>query len=323
MNKIDKLKEKIKQYQKKADEHFAKYKEAERQAREKYSESGFKEEFVHGTWVRMAGQARADADAAIREVMDIFDSIQEDFGNWVLRPLNKDMVEVLNCVNSFGLGLSISELRIIEKGTKDSYIGTRIFAGLAEKNGYKVSVPMADEYINALRSARKDVDFVIRAYAGNGPEYPGRDLIQERVWNGINMGEYDSKHLYMASNFLREGGTLDRLEALWDSAKEPLEYVLNANEAEKVKKSIKKMIDPNGEVNKEAAAEVIKGEPDFVNRLKSMPKSEMKEFDSVSKYFCLNEENKNENVESKIMSNKSYSSNWEMANKDILKNYVK
>lgn len=324
MKKTDKLKQIIKSYQAEQNKLFMDYKEQEKIAREKYSPEGFKEEFRHGTWVRTAGLAWSNSDSAIREAMDIFDSIQEEMEAWVLRPLDNNIIGILNCANNFNLGFTLGELKIIEKSTsiKESYIGKRIFKGICEKSGYQVNVPTADDFLRALDYARNETRFSIEAFAGNAPEFPGRDLLPERKRNDIVLGEFEPHHLYMASNFLHEGGVLDKLEELWSSAKAPLKYTLNPTETEKVKRSIEKIVD-YGKIDTKAADELIKAEPDLISKLESMPDGSLKEFESVTNYFGLNEI-KTEGEESKISTllGKDKAPGLGQVNQDILKQYM-
>lgn len=290
MNKIDKIKNIILDFQQKQDKLYSRYQAAEKEAREKYSESGFRNEFMLNTWPQYAGKAQANADSTIREVSYIYDEISESYESWVVKPLDANMVSILNCVSSFGLNLSMHELQILERNIS-GYIGMKIFSSLAAKNGYIVNIPVADQYIEALKNARADTELAIKAYAGKGPEYPGRDLLGEWEYQKVKLGEFQGTHLFISENFLQEGGTLDRLAELWDSANAPLVYTLNPSETEKVKKQLDKIVD-NGKVDAKAASELLKAEPDFKNKLVSMPEGSMKEYESVSKYFNLTDDKK-------------------------------
>lgn len=298
MNKVDKIKDIILNFQRKQDKLYSRYQTAEKEARSKFSAQGFKQEFMLNTWPEYAGKAQADADSTIREVSYLFDEIQEEFEGFVMKPMSADVVQILNCVSSFGLNLSMRELQILEKNIS-GYIGMKIFSSLAAKNGYIVNIPVADQYLETLKNARADTELAIKAYAGQAPSYFGKDLIGTWTWQGISQGEYQDFHLYAAANFLHEGGTLDRLAELWDSANAPLIYTLNHSETEKVKKQLDKIVD-HGEIDKKAANELLKAEPDFKNRLLSMPEGSMKEYESVSKYFGLTDNKKEKVQESKI-----------------------
>lgn len=299
MTKFEKIKEIIRKYQENADKHYLNYKEAESKARIKFSSEGFRDEFVHGTWVTMAGQAWANQDAAIRDVNEIFDQIEKDLSDWVMNPLDAGTVQILNCIGNFGLKLSLDELQIIEKSVRDSYFGTRIFAGMAEKNGYGIKIPGIRECREALGHTRGDSEFAIRAYAGAGPDFPGKDLLNEWEHQGTKLGEYEDLHLYAAANFLHNDGELDRLEKMWGMLKAPMKYTLTDKEADRVKKTVEKIVNKSGEVDNKAAQELINKEPDIKSKLESMPEWDFPGMDSVNKYFSLNGTDKGSN-ESKI-----------------------
>lgn len=300
MNRVDKIKNIILDFQQKQDKLYSRYQAAEKEAREKYSESGYRSNFLLNEWPQYASRAQSNSDSTIREVMDIFDAIREDFESFMMKPLGADIISILNCVSNFSLNLSMKELQILEKNiSSESYIGMRIFSELASKNGYIVKVPAADEYLKALENARNNTRFLIAAYAGRGPEYPGRDLLGEWEWQGTKIGELQDIHLLMSENILKQGNELDRLSELFDSARQPLQYTLNHSETEKVKKQLDKIVD-HGEIDKKAANELLKAEPDFKNRFESLPKEELKKYESVSKYFGLTDNKKEKLQESKI-----------------------
>lgn len=299
MNKIDKIKNIVLDFQQKQDKLYSRYQASEKEARSKFSEQGFKTEFMLNTWPQYAGKAQANADSTIREVSYLLDEAQEEFDAWVMRPLDANVVSMLNSISSFNLSLSMQELKIIEQKISGAYLGMRIFAGLCEKNGYSIQIPTADKYIEALKHARVDIELAVRAYAGKAPSYEGRDLIGDWIFEGISQGPYQDFHLYIASNFLHENGTLDRLAELWDSSNAPLQYTLNPLETEKVKKQLDKIVD-HGEIDKKAADELTKAEPNFINKLLSMPEGSMKGYEAVSKHFNLTDNKKEKAQESRI-----------------------
>ncbi len=329
MTKFEKIKEIIKSYQEAADKHYKNYKEKEKKAREKYSESGFKEEFVHGTWVTMAGQAWANADAAVRDVMDMFDEIEQELHEWVMKPLSSEVIQFLNCISNFELGLSLQELQIIEQSVKGSYIGTKIFAGLAEKNGYLIQTSQVGEYLQKLKTVRADTEHALRAYAGQGPEFLGRDLLQEKEYQGVNLGEYSEFDLFYASNFLRDGGELDSIEAMWNSVNAPMTYLLTESERQKVKRSLEQIIDKNGQIDKQKAQELVEKQPTIKSKLESMSQEDFAGMEAVTEYFSLygpKKEKANDSNDSKIspsmqVANEYYNNKRETVDEEILNQF--
>ncbi|MFG6330519.1 MAG: hypothetical protein K1W28_01615 [Lachnospiraceae bacterium] len=221
---------------------------------------------------------------------EVFDEIEQDFKKWVLEPLDGSTVQILDCVERFGLSLSLNELQVLEGSVRSSYLGTKIFTGLAEKNGYSVNAPSMKEYQDVLAAARNNAKLAIRAYAGSHDEgYTGKDLLQKWESRGIVMGEYQHYHLFFAANFLHEGGELDRLEEMWGEARgASMVYRLNKSEVEKVKKAVGNIMH-DGEVDKKAAQELIKKDPDFKDKLQSMPDDFFEGKEALVNHFRLNE----------------------------------
>lgn len=324
MTKFQKIKQLILDYREVADRHYASYQKKERAAREKFSEAGFKQEFMQKTWVEMAGQIWAESDDSIRKIMEIFNEIESDLGNWMMQPLNASTTQILSCINDFDLKLSLNELQIIEQSVRSSYFGLKVFAGLSEKNGYSINVPSMKEYQDALKAARSNASFSIKAYAGNPDDkFPGKELLEEWTYQGISYGEYTPHHMFMAYNYLCKGGELDRLEAMWKTAHAPTRYSLTPDEAEKVKKSIDAVIH-NGEVDKKAAQELVKREPDIKSKLQSMPDDYFSDKKMIVNYFSLNEKAQKEKskISPAIQQAAEYkASRLEKIDEDTLKNF--
>lgn len=301
MNKFRKIKKVIQGYQKKSDKLFESYKAAETSAREKYSAEGFRTEFIQKDWVKFAAEAQSNADIAVIELNNMFGEIRDDLSSWMMKPLDPSVVQVLNCVSQFGLSLSLDELRVIESSVRESYMGMRVFEGLALKNGYGVTAPKMKQYIDSLESARGNAEIAVRAYAGHAEDgFPGTDLLSDWIYNGISYGEYEDYHKVAAELFLNDGGELDRLEQLFESTSAPMKYVLNAQETEKVKKSLESIIDKNGEVDEKAASQLKKNDPDLFDKLRSMPDGAFEKMDLISQHYRLDDEGDNKQAESAL-----------------------
>lgn len=294
MTTFQKVKNLILAYRKFADQHYADYQAKEARARSKYNELGFQSEFIQKVWPEMAGKIWAECDDTIRKVEEVFDEIEQDFKKWVLEPLDGSTIQILDCVERFGLSLDLNELRVLEDAVRSSYLGTKIFAGLAEKNGYSVNAPSMKEYQDALAAARNNAKLAVRAYGGLPDEgYPGKDLLQKWENKGVVLGEYQPYHLFYTAGFLHEGGELDRLEEMWGEARAPMVYRLNESEVGKVKKAVGNIMH-DGEVDKKAAQELIKKDPDFKDKLQSMPDDFFEGKDALVNHFRLNEKEEKE-----------------------------
>lgn len=312
MNKFRKIKKVIQDYQKKSDKLFESYKAAETSAREKYSAEGFRTEFIQKDWVKFAAEAQSNADIAVIELNNMFGEIRDDLSSWMMRPLDPSVVQVLNCVGQFGLSLSIDELRVIESNIRESYLGMRIFEGLAEKNGYGVTAPKMKQHIDSLESARGNAEVSVRAYAGHAEDgFPGRDLLSEWRYNNVSYGEYQDYHLVMAELFLQEGGELDHLEQLFERTNAPMAYTLNAPETEKMIKSLESIIDKNGEVDEKAACQLKESDPDFIDKLRSIPEGAFEKVDLASKYYRLDDEGDGKKPESVLSTAVQHAAEYE------------
>ena len=293
MNKIDKIKSIIKKHQKDMDNHFAAYQKAERTARARLSESAFKTEFVIETYPKFAGEAQAAADMTVLDINNLFDDIQEDLFAWIMRPIDTGTAQVLDCINKFDLHMSFDELRILEQGVlkAGSYLANRVFEGLCQKNGYITSRPDLKKMTDALEHARESAKVAVLSYAGKMDEsgqFPGRDLLGEWMYNGISYGQYRDYHMYDAEHFLGEGGILDNLSCLLESANAPMKYTLDKRETERMKKSLEKIVDKKGEIDASEALRLKESDPDFINKLRSMPEHAFEAMDVVTNFFRLN-----------------------------------
>lgn len=273
MTKFERIREILKTFYAKQDKLFSEYKKEEAAAKKKYSAEGLKTEFMIKTYPRYAGEARSNADITIHEIENIYEEFKTDFTNWIMKPLQPEILQTLNLINDFGLKLSLSELRIIEKSISDNYFGMRIFAGLTKKAGYNITVPDMETYLKELESVRNNSVFAIKAYAGTSENnFPGRDLIDTWKYNGIDHGEYRIHHLVAAERFLDDGGQLDRVEALWIRLNFPVEYTLSPEEAGRIQNKIDEIIDPyGGAVDKDKADKLSEEIPDILSRLESIP----------------------------------------------------
>lgn len=329
MTKFEKIKDIILAYRKKADKHFKNYKEAEKKAREKYSEAGFKQEFMQGVWPEMAGKAWSDKDTAVHELNDVFDEIREGLERWVMKPLDAGTVQILSCIRDFNLDMSLDELRVLESSVKGSYFGSRIFSGLTKKNGYSITIPNMNQLMDALKAARNNAAFSVQAYAGSGSDgFPGTDLLPEWKYNGVAYGEYKTFHLIMAANFLEPDGEIDRLASLWNSINAPAIYRLTSEETEKLQDKVEGIFEKGyGGIDSQKADELLKEIPDIASRLKSADDFPNKKL--ALDYFTLSDtENQKEEAkkdESKIdvasFAAKEYGTNLGKVDESLLAQY--
>lgn len=297
MTKFEKLREILKDYMSNADQHYSRYQEREKNARAKYSEAGYQDEFMKKIYPEMAGKAWAEKDAAIQKVNEIFDDIEKEFKTWLMKPLDESTTQVLEHISRYDLSLSLGELRVLEESVKGSYWGMKIFSGISEKNGYHVNAPSMKQFQDALKSARSNATLSVRAYAGRSDsKFMGRDLLPKWERDGLVLGDYDITHMLYACEYL-EKGQIDRLEEMFSESRAPMVYRLKEEEEKNVRQGVESII-KDGEIDKKAAHDLIKKDPDFSDKLSSMPNEFFADKESLIGFFGLDK--KEESFESKI-----------------------
>lgn len=330
MDKFERILEIINNYKKEADKIFSEYKKAEASARAKYSEAGFKTEFILNQWPKYAGKVRGNANLAIGKIEEIFDDLEAEFSDWILKPIESGTLQTLDCVKRFGLRLSEKELKVIEKGIADSsYLGRKIFSAIAKDNGFSVNYIGVDVLIDNLDVAKNVTISSIKAYAGNSEEsFPGRDLIEHNIVDGVDYGEFTVPQMAIASQFPANAGSFQATKSLWERAKAPLLYRLSEEEVQFIGSKIEGLVDRWGDVNPTKADKLREEIPDLLSRLDSMPK-DYGNVETLKKYYILGgsaspKEEKSEQEDSHLKSLdivKQYAAKNGLVNEDILVQY--
>lgn len=76
----------------------------------------------------------------------------------------------------------------------------------------------AQKFMDLLRSVESSATLAINSYAGEGPGFIGRDLLDELEFNGIAQGEQPIYLLTAASQFLERNKTLEQAEKMWGAS---------------------------------------------------------------------------------------------------------
>ncbi|MCI8724680.1 MAG: hypothetical protein HFG66_00875 [Hungatella sp.] len=288
MDRFEKVLEIEKKYRRNADRIFEKYRKEESEMRKRLSPEAFRNEFVLGRWVQIAGNFRVETDITVKKISEVFQESREELREWMVKPVEPGVLETLRCIRDFGLRLSLQELRVIELGISSSYMGKKIFESIVKDSGFNTRCINIDELLSTLDTAQSIVELRIRSYAGKGGNegFPGRDLIEHKIINGVDMGEYSLPELAMASVEPRSND-LDYVKKLFEKAKAPISYVLSEKEAEDIAKKLDPLIDRWGDINTKGADKVREEIPDIVSRLDSMP-DDYEHKEAFKKYFLLN-----------------------------------
>ena len=265
----------------------------------------------------------------IGKTEEIFDDLKAEFNDWILKPIEPGILQTLDCVKRFGLRLSEKELKVIEKGVADSYLGRKIFSAIARDNGFSVNYIDADVLMDNLDAAKNVTISSIKAYAGNSKEsFPGRDLIEHNIIDGVDYGEFTVPQMAIASQFPANAGSFQVTKSLWERAKAPLLYKLSEEEVQFIGSKIEGLVDRWGDVNPTKADKLREEIPDLLSRLDSMPK-DYGNVEILKKYYILGgsvspKEEKSEQEDSHLKSLdivKRYAEKNGSVNEDILIQY--
>lgn len=288
MDRFEKILEIEKQFRKKADGIFANYKKEETEARKRLSPESFQSEFVLGRWVSYAGSFRSETDITVRRVNEIFQELRDELKAWMIKPVEPGVLEVLRCIREFGIRLSLQELKVIEPEINNSYLGKKTFLSIAKDNGFSTKCINIDELLSTLDTAQSIIESRIYSYAGKGGNegFPGRDLIEHKIINGVDMGEYSLPELAMAS-VEPKSNDLDYVKNLWIKMRAPMTYILTEEEAKSIAKKLDPLVDRWGDVDTKGAEKVREEMPDIISRLDSMP-DDYEHKETFRKYFLLN-----------------------------------
>lgn len=288
MHKFEKILEIEKTYRRKADGIFANYKKEESLARVRLSPEAFKAEFICGRWAQIAGNFRFETDLAVEKISQIFKQLRDELHEWMVQPVAPGILETLRCVRDFGLRLSFQELKAIESGISDSYLGKKVLVSIAKDSGFFAECINIDELLSTLETAESIVESRIRSYAGHGGEegFPGKDLLDHKTLGGVDLGEYSLPEIAMAS-VEPESDNLDFVKKLWERAKAPMTYVLTSDEAKSIEEKLNPLIDRWGDIDGKGLNKVKEEMPDILSRLESMP-DDYEHKESFEKYLLLN-----------------------------------
>lgn len=267
---FEEVKAVVTEYQKKADRHFRDYSKRIERARQRYSDEAFREE-SRKIWIDVGSKVDVARGIAKNEIDLIVEDIEKDFRKWLVKPIDGNLIQTLNCIRNFEIPLGVEELRVLEGETKNSFFGSRIFSEIAKENGYYVKAPDSKAFMSALNRVHDNAVTAITAYAGRYPNLIGRDLLEE---------DKPAYMLAMASNFLTQNDSIKEAEELWGQSAVPTEYKLTKEEEKRIYDLVGNI---EGEVEKQERIKQLSNlEPDFMEKL-SLMEGDYKE--AVEKYI--------------------------------------
>lgn len=258
MTGFEQIKAVVTEYQKKVDRHFQDYSRRVERARQRYSDEAFREE-SRKIWIDVGSKVDVARGIAKNEIDLIVEDIEKDFRKWLVKPLDGNLIQTLNCIRNFEIHLGIEELRVLEEETKNSFFGSRIFSEIAKENGYYVKTPDSKTFMSALKRVHDNAVTAVTAYAGHYPDLIGKDLLEE---------DKPVYALVMASNFLTKNDSIKEAEELWGISDIPREFKLSKEEEKRIYDLIGNI--ENETEKQERIKQLSSVEPDFMDKLALM-----------------------------------------------------
>lgn len=258
MTGFEQIKAVVTEYQKKVDRHFQDYSRRVERARQRYSDEAFREE-SRKIWIDVGSKVDVARGIAKNEIDLIVEDIEKDFQKWLVKPIDGNLIQTLNCIRNFEIHLGIEELRVLEEETKNSFFGSRIFSEIAKENGYYVKTPDSKTFMSALKRVHDNAVTAVTAYAGHYPDLIGKDLLEE---------DKPVYALVMASNFLTKNDSIKEAEELWGISDIPREFKLSKEEEKRIYDLIGNI--ENETEKQERIKQLSSVEPDFMDKLALM-----------------------------------------------------
>ncbi|WP_419094386.1 hypothetical protein, partial [[Ruminococcus] torques] len=196
--------------------------------------------------------------------------IKGDLKSWMMKPIKPETMQILSCINDFGIRLSREELSILEDDVKSNLFAGKIFSGIAKNNGYAVKLPDFTEYLRILMVVESDAGIAIDAYCGAAPDFPGKDLLDKQRRNGAAFGEWQIWSRMYAANFENTHSSLDDAGRMWEQSKVSVEYTLTEAERDRIKKMMDEVekLDEAGKADKMLS--ILGNEKDLPDKLRLM-----------------------------------------------------
>ena len=203
-----------------------------RAGRERYSEKEFLLQSAT-IWGDASGKMAAEREIPIDKISEIEKDIQEDFRRWMIKPLDNNLLQTMNCIRNFELKMSIDELEVLKDRVQDSFFGLRILGEVAKSSGYFFDVPKMGDFTRKLHTAVSNAKDAVECYSGSAPEFPGKDLLGEWTVSGISQGEYPVWRRLGAADYLEKDTSAKEAEEAWNASKIPLEFKVTKKERER------------------------------------------------------------------------------------------
>ena len=233
--KFEEILKVVKDYQRTADRQFSEYQKKVSRMKSELNDETFNRKMKLEVYPYYFGTLTSDRNMAKEEVRSICEDIRNDLKSWMMKPIKPETMQILSCINDFGIRLSREELSILEDDVKSNLFAGKIFSGIAKNNGYAVKLPDFTEYLRILMVVESDAGIAIDAYCGAAPDFPGKDLLDKQMYNGVAVGEWQVWHRMYAANYAEKHSSLDEASYLWERSKVDISYTLTEAERNRIK----------------------------------------------------------------------------------------
>lgn len=268
--KFEEILKAVKDYQRTADRQFLEYQKKVSRMKSELNDETFNRKMKLEVYPYYFGTLTSDRNMAKEEVHSICEDIKGDLKSWMMKPIKPETMQILSCINDFGIRLSREELSILEDDVKSNLFAGKIFSGIAKNNGYAVKLPDFTEYLRILMVVESDAGIAIDAYCGAAPDFPGKDLLDKQRRNGAAFGEWQIWSRMYAANFENTHGSLDDASRMWEQSKVSVEYTLTEAERDRIKKMMDEVekLDEAGKADKMLS--ILGNEKDLPDKLRLM-----------------------------------------------------
>lgn len=268
--KFEEILKVVKDYQRTADRQFSEYQKKVSRMKSELNDETFNRKMKLEVYPYYFGTLTSDRNMAKEEVHSICEDIKGDLKSWMMKPIKPETMQILSCINDFGIRLSREELSILEDDVKSNLFAGKIFSGIAKNNGYAVKLPDFTEYLRILMVVESDAGIAIDAYCGAAPDFVGKDLLDKQRRNGAAFGEWQIWHRMYAAGFENTHSSLDDAGRMWEKSKVSVEYTLTEAERDRIKKMMDEVekLDEAGKADKMLS--ILGNEKDLPDKLRLM-----------------------------------------------------
>lgn len=150
------------------------------------------------------------------------DLMRDALAAWVSEPEDPAFLAQISAYKDFGLTLSKTELEALVAGAAGNYVCLRCLDKLAQKSGFKVSVPSVDDFGRDLEQIKRGF-WGLRMYAPMGGG-DATELLPDMVtYNGLQMGRPTVGNVTLAWQGARNlDKRLEEIKGRWANSVQPM-----------------------------------------------------------------------------------------------------